>query len=131
LVEQLLNHRHFQAHGTGRPDLRFHDLRHTGQTLAAAAGANLRELMARAGQSSPGAARRYLHEVDGRQREIADRLAVLATAGNVTPIKVLTPVGAVRRLAYDRTLAPDDAMRRIRDAFDVYDGRADGEGSSQ
>ena len=35
------------------------------------------------------------------------------------------------RLAYDRTLAPDDAMRRIRDAFDVYDGRADGEGSSQ
>jgi hypothetical protein len=40
-------------------------------------------------------------------------------------------VGAVSRLAYDRTLAPDDAMRRIRDAFDVYDGRADGEGSSQ
>jgi integrase len=91
LVEQLLNHRHFQAHGTGRPDLRFHDLRHTGQTLAAAAGANLRELMARAGQSSPGAARRYLHEVDGRQREIADRLAVLATAGNVTPIKAAAP----------------------------------------
>ena len=41
--------------------------------------------MARAGQSSPGAALRYLHEVDGRQREIADRLAVLATAGRVTP----------------------------------------------
>jgi integrase len=74
----------------GRPDLRFHDLRHTGQTLAAAAGANLRELMARAGQSSPGAALRYLHEVDGRQREIADRLAGLATAGNVTPIKAAT-----------------------------------------
>jgi len=34
LVKQLLNHRYFQAHGTGRPDLRFHDLRNTGQTLA-------------------------------------------------------------------------------------------------
>ncbi|GAA0627529.1 site-specific integrase [Sporichthya brevicatena] len=63
----------------GREDLTFHDLRHTGQTYAAAAGANLRELMARAGQSSPGAALRYLHEVDGRQREIADRLAQFAT----------------------------------------------------
>jgi integrase len=70
----------------GRTDLRFHDLRHTGQTYAAATGANLRELMARAGQSSPAAALRYLHEVDGRQREIADRLAGFATAGNVTPI---------------------------------------------
>jgi integrase len=70
----------------GRADLTIHDLRHTGQTYAAAVGANLRELMARAGQSSPGAALRYLHEVDGRQREIADRLAGFAAAGNVTPI---------------------------------------------
>jgi hypothetical protein len=123
LVEQLLNHRHFQAHGTGRPDLRFHDLRHTGQTLAAAAGANLRELMARAGQSSPGAALRYLHEV-----RVPHVPIVRARHGWA---ELLTLVGAVRRLAYDRTLAPDDAMRRIRDAFDVYDGRADGEGSSQ
>jgi hypothetical protein len=45
--------------------------------------------------------------------------------------ELLTLVGAISRLAYDRTLAPDDAMRRIRDAFDVYDGRAGGEGSSQ
>jgi integrase len=29
----------------GRPDLRFHDLRHTGATLAAASGATIRELM--------------------------------------------------------------------------------------
>ena len=34
-------------------------------------------------------------------------------------------VGDVRRLAYDRSLAPDDAMRRIRDRFGVYDGRID------
>jgi integrase len=75
----------------GRSDLRFHDLRHTGQTLAAATGATLRELMARAGQSSPGAALRYLHEVDGRQREIADALAGLAT---VTPITTRRKGGA-------------------------------------
>jgi hypothetical protein len=31
-------------------------------------------------------------------------------------------VGDVRRLAYDHSLAPDDAMRRIRDAFGVNDG---------
>ena len=38
----------------GRPDLRFHDLRHTGATPAAATGATLAELMARLGQRHPG-----------------------------------------------------------------------------
>ncbi len=36
----------------GRPDLRFHDLRHTGAVLAAATGATLAELMARLGHST-------------------------------------------------------------------------------
>ena len=36
----------------GRPDLRFHDLRHTGATLAAATGATLAELMRRLGHST-------------------------------------------------------------------------------
>ena len=40
----------------GRPDLRFHDLRHTGAVLAAATGATPAELMARLGHSSPAAA---------------------------------------------------------------------------
>ena len=35
--------------------------------------------------------------------------------------ELLTLVGAIRRLAYDRSLAPDDAMRRIRDTFADYD----------
>ena len=35
--------------------------------------------------------------------------------------EMLTLVGAIRRLAYDRSLAPDDAMRRIRDTFADYD----------
>ena len=43
----------------GRPDLHFHDLRHTGLTNAAVAGATMAELMALAGHSTPGAAMRY------------------------------------------------------------------------
>jgi hypothetical protein len=35
--------------------------------------------------------------------------------------ELLTLVGAIRRVAYDLTLASDDAMRRIRDAFADYD----------
>jgi hypothetical protein len=38
--------------------------------------------------------------------------------------ELLRLVDALRRLAYDFTLAPDDAMRRIRDAFCDYDGGA-------
>lgn len=61
----------------GRPDLRFHDLRHTGQTLAALTGANVPELMNRAGQSSVKAAQRYLHVVNERPAEIAAALGKL------------------------------------------------------
>ena len=41
--------------------LKFHDLRHTGNTLAAATGASTRELMARMGHSSARAALLYQH----------------------------------------------------------------------
>jgi integrase len=58
----------------------FHDLRHTGNNLTAAAGANLRELMARMGHTSTRAALIYLHSTDERQQEIADALGVLAVA---------------------------------------------------
>jgi hypothetical protein len=34
---------------------------------------------------------------------------------------LLALVGAIRRLAYDLTIAPEDAMRRIRDVFADYD----------
>ena len=43
--------------------------------------------------------------------------------------ELLRLVGDLRRLAYDRALAPDDAMRRIRDRFGVYDGTIDDEGN--
>jgi integrase len=69
----------------GRPTLRFHELRHAGQTWAALMGADLSELMTRAGQVSPTAALLYLHDVDGRQAEIAAAMSELAS-GNVTAI---------------------------------------------
>lgn len=70
----------------GRPDLRFHDLRHTGAVLAAATGATLAELMARLGHSTPGAAMRYQHAAAERDKVIAAALSQLA-GGTVTPIK--------------------------------------------
>ncbi len=69
----------------GREDLRFHDLRHTGAVLAASTGATLAELMARLGHSTPGAALRYQHAAQDRDRVIAAALSKLV-AGQVTPI---------------------------------------------
>ena len=69
----------------GRPDLRFHDLRHTGAVLAAATGATLAELMARLGHSTVSAAMRYQHAAADRDKVIAAALSELA-AGTVTPI---------------------------------------------
>jgi integrase len=68
----------------GRPDLRFHDLRHTGATLAAATGATLAELMARLGHSTAGAALRYQHAAADRDRVVAAALSKLAA--DVVPI---------------------------------------------
>ncbi len=61
----------------GRDDLRIHDLRHTGATFAAMAGATLAELQARLGHSTVGAAPRYQHAAQGRDAEIAAKLSGL------------------------------------------------------
>lgn len=62
----------------GRPDLRWHDLRHTGAVLAAATGATLAELMSRLGHSTPTAALRYQHAAEGRDAQIAARMSEMA-----------------------------------------------------
>jgi integrase len=46
--------------------------------MAAATGATLAELMARLGHSTPGAAMRYQHAAQERDREIAAALSRLA-----------------------------------------------------
>jgi integrase len=62
----------------GREDLRFHDLRHTGAVLAAAAGATLAELMARLGHSTVASAMIYQHAAADRDKAIAAALSKLA-----------------------------------------------------
>lgn len=72
----------YKARGAaGRPDLRWHDLRHTGAVLAASTGATLAELMGRLGHSTPGAALRYQHAAQGRDMEIARALSALVDSG--------------------------------------------------
>ena len=55
----------------------FHDLRHTGNHLAAQTGASTRELMQRMGHSTVRAALIYQHATDARSRLLADRLDAL------------------------------------------------------
>jgi integrase len=66
----------------GVPNLHFHDLRHTGNTLAAP-GASLRDLMTRMGHDSPRAAMIYQHATTVEDRAIADRLSGLVKAHRV------------------------------------------------
>ena len=58
-----------------RPDLRFHDLRHTQAVLLAQNGATLADLMSRLGHSTPQAAMRYQHSAEQRDRMLAERLS--------------------------------------------------------
>jgi integrase len=74
----LMRHWYKARETAARPDLRWHDLRHSGAVLAAATGASLAELMARLGHSTPQAAMRYQHAAQGRDREIAALLSKLA-----------------------------------------------------
>src|SRR5699024_846950 len=58
----------------GRPDLTWHELRHTGATLAYAAGASVREVQRRLGHPTTRAAMIYAHAADDSDRALADRL---------------------------------------------------------
>jgi integrase len=64
----------------GAPGLHFHDLRHTGTTLAVSTGASLRDLVARMGHDSPAAAMIYQHATSAADRAIA--AASIRRSGN-------------------------------------------------
>ena len=74
---------------------RFHDLRHTGNTLAAATGASTKELMSRMGHASPRAALIYQHATHDRDAVIAAALSDL-----------------VREVTHKRGPSPDPAQPR-------------------
>lgn len=62
----------------GKPDMRVHDLRHVGATLAAQAGATTKELMSRIGHTTPAMAMRYQIAAQERDSLIAQKLSELA-----------------------------------------------------
>lgn len=70
----------------GRTDVRVHDLRHTGNTLAAIAGASQPELMRRMGHSSADAAAGYLHTVEDHGRAVAQALSAVASGASVVAL---------------------------------------------
>jgi integrase len=74
----LYGHYYKARDAAKRKDLRFHDLRHTGATLAAQTGATLAELMGRLGHSTVSAALKYQHVAAGRDAQIAEGLSKLA-----------------------------------------------------
>ena len=67
-------------HQIGRPDFRFHDLRHFAATMAAISGATTKELMQFAGHSDIHVAMRYQEAVTDRKRDLAHRMTALANA---------------------------------------------------
>jgi integrase len=80
------------AETVGVPRLRFHDLRHTGNTLAAATGASTRELMARMGHASSRAALIYQHATRDRDAAIAAALSDLVTGAITTDRPGAVPI---------------------------------------
>jgi integrase len=80
-------HRALKA--AGIEDLRFHDLRHTGNTLAAGTGASTKELMARMGHASPRAALIYQHATKERDRALAARMDALITGADKPALRVV------------------------------------------
>ena len=60
----------------GAEGLHFHDLRHTGNTFAAAGGASIKDLMARMGHDSERAALIYQHQARGADKLITDSIDV-------------------------------------------------------
>lgn len=65
------------AKAAGVEGYRFHDLRHTGLTYAAMAGATVRELQRMAGHTTAAMAMRYQEVADPHLAEVVDRLGAL------------------------------------------------------
>ena len=64
----------YAAEAAGLGDVHFHDLRHTGNTFAAASGAGIKDLMARLGHDSERAAMIYQHEARGADKAITSAI---------------------------------------------------------
>ncbi len=110
----------------GMEHLHFHDLRHTGNTLAAATGASTKELMARMGHASAEAALRYQHATRERDDAIAARLgAMVAEADRKVSAQRDADVGRVGDESSNVTSLDDRRAERNRSKpHDARHGRA-------
>lgn len=70
----------------GRPDLTWHDLRHTGATLAYRIGASVPDVQKRLGHTTMRAAQIYAHAADDSDRLIAERLDALLPSLDGAPL---------------------------------------------
>ncbi|CAL8969573.1 Tyrosine recombinase XerC [Tessaracoccus sp. O5.2] len=79
--------KHFRraARAIGRDDLHWHDLRHTGATLAYTAGGTVRDVQRRLGHSTARAAMIYAHALDDGDRLLAERLQAAYAPRTVEP----------------------------------------------
>lgn len=64
----------YAVEAVGLTGVHFHDLRHTGNTFAAASGIGIKDLMARMGHDSERAAMIYQHEARGADRAITSAI---------------------------------------------------------
>ena len=96
----------------GLPGFHFHDLRHTGNTLAAATGASTKELMNRMGQASPRAALIYRHAT--RDRDVTMRPRSRSKSRRARPRRQSGTAPTSRRLLLRRRQRSLTLRRRPR-----------------
>lgn len=111
----------------GRPDLRFHDLRHTGATWAASSGASPAAQQERLGHATMDATAVYMHVEQGEDRVIT--ASITARRANVVTPPPVQRVGKrekIRRTpgAADQAPPVDDrpetpAQRRYREEYEA------------
>jgi integrase len=94
----------------GVPKLHLHDLRHTGNTLAAQSGASLRDLMTRMGHDSPAAALIYQHSSRVADEAIAAALDARLIQRKSGPVPDV--VGPVEGPTKPKLIAVEPERRR-------------------
>jgi integrase len=90
----------------GVPTLHLHDLRHTGNTLAAQSGASLRDLMTRMGHDSPAAALIYQHSRRASDEAIAAALDA-QLSGRLGPVDEVSESGRGARVGPEEVRASE------------------------
>jgi len=110
----------------GLPGFHLHDLRHTGNTLAAATGASTKKLMSRMGHASPQAALTYQDATKDRDAAIAAALSKLISEGAPKPSSGTQRIAEPGRCSHRVLMIIEDDQVSI-----SRDERRDASGSSQ